>query len=260
MALGQLGWTLRRIEAATGVRRETAGVYLKAAGLAVRLPGRWGPPAAKSGQRGVHRPHDGGGVPIRAAGVAARASARAHRQRFVDRLLDQVGCHASRSMRAMICPKSLCVKWLSASGRMEYRACRMRRPPVLNGPCWRRARDWTPYTRELVFEPLEFLERLAAMTPRPEINLLICHGVLAPHARHARRRWQVVSYGRPPPVQGQSRLFTITDLRVHHPDPGVHHERSGCSRCTDLRVHLRPIRAFTFDRYAQSWASGGRRR
>jgi transposase len=44
IALGQLGWTLRRIEAATGVRRETAGAYLKAAGLAVRAPGRWGHP------------------------------------------------------------------------------------------------------------------------------------------------------------------------------------------------------------------------
>src|SRR6266852_63512 len=46
IALGQLGWTLRRIEAATGVRRETAGAYLKAAGLAVRAPGRWGHPPA----------------------------------------------------------------------------------------------------------------------------------------------------------------------------------------------------------------------
>src|SRR3989454_4324933 len=42
LALGQLGWTLRRIEQATGVRRETASRYLKAAGLAVRPPGRWG--------------------------------------------------------------------------------------------------------------------------------------------------------------------------------------------------------------------------
>ena len=41
---------------------------------------------------------------------------------------------------------------------------------------------WHDGTRELVFEPLEFLERLAAMTPRPETNLLICHGVLAPRA------------------------------------------------------------------------------
>jgi transposase len=47
IALGRLGWTLRRIEAATGVRRETAGTYLKAAGLAVRPPGRWGHLPAK---------------------------------------------------------------------------------------------------------------------------------------------------------------------------------------------------------------------
>src|SRR5437867_10766132 len=46
IALGQLGWTLRRMEAATGVGRETAGAYLKAAGLAVRPPGRWGHPPA----------------------------------------------------------------------------------------------------------------------------------------------------------------------------------------------------------------------
>jgi hypothetical protein len=42
IALGQLGWSLRRIEKATGVRRETAGEYLKAAGIAVRPPGAWG--------------------------------------------------------------------------------------------------------------------------------------------------------------------------------------------------------------------------
>src|SRR5713226_2603598 len=42
IALGKLGWALRRIEQATGVRRETAGAYLKAAGIAVRPPGAWG--------------------------------------------------------------------------------------------------------------------------------------------------------------------------------------------------------------------------
>jgi transposase len=41
LALGRLGWSLRRIEQATGVRRETAGAYLKAAGISVRPPG-WG--------------------------------------------------------------------------------------------------------------------------------------------------------------------------------------------------------------------------
>src|SRR5712692_6830727 len=42
IALGKLGWPLRRIEQATGVRRETASAYLKAAGIAVRPPGAWG--------------------------------------------------------------------------------------------------------------------------------------------------------------------------------------------------------------------------
>jgi len=48
IALGRLGWSLRQIEAATGVRRETAGGYLRAAGIALRTPGGWGrKPASK---------------------------------------------------------------------------------------------------------------------------------------------------------------------------------------------------------------------
>jgi hypothetical protein len=46
----------------------------------------------------------------------------------------------------------------------------------------------------LVFHPLELLERLAAIIPRPQINLLIYRGVLAPNS-HWRSR--VVAYGRP---------------------------------------------------------------
>jgi transposase len=38
IALGRLGWSLRRIEEATGVRRETASSYLKEAGVALRPP------------------------------------------------------------------------------------------------------------------------------------------------------------------------------------------------------------------------------
>jgi len=34
IALGRLGWSLRRIQRATGVRRETAATYLRAAGIA----------------------------------------------------------------------------------------------------------------------------------------------------------------------------------------------------------------------------------
>lgn len=36
LALGRLSWTLRRIEESTGVRRETASAYLRAAGIAIR--------------------------------------------------------------------------------------------------------------------------------------------------------------------------------------------------------------------------------
>ena len=42
IALGQLGWSLRRIEAAVHIRRETVGGYLRAAGIPVRPPGGWG--------------------------------------------------------------------------------------------------------------------------------------------------------------------------------------------------------------------------
>lgn len=54
LALGRLGWSLRRIEQATTVRRETASAYLKAAKIPVRerggRPGVWPPkPATTSG-------------------------------------------------------------------------------------------------------------------------------------------------------------------------------------------------------------------
>src|SRR5437868_4468720 len=82
IALGQLGWTLRRIEAATGVRRETAGAYLKAAGLAVRPAGRWGHPpkpakAASTGSRNAGEPSAHSAVAGPAAASASRQCVRA---------------------------------------------------------------------------------------------------------------------------------------------------------------------------------------
>jgi hypothetical protein len=56
IALTKLGWPLRRIEQATGVRRETASAYLKSAGVVVSLPGMGAPSAVKTGHRGDHRP------------------------------------------------------------------------------------------------------------------------------------------------------------------------------------------------------------
>ena len=97
--------------------------------------------------------------------------------------------------------------WVSAHDRagLERLSRYVLRPPFAQERLRRRSDGrvalelktaWRDGTRELVFEPLEFLERLAAMTPRPETNLLICHGVLAPRARWRRR---VVAYGRVAP-------------------------------------------------------------
>ena len=40
---------------------------------------------------------------------------------------------------------------------------------------------WADGTSHLLFEPLEFLEKLAALIPRSRVNLVLYHGVLAPH-------------------------------------------------------------------------------
>jgi hypothetical protein len=53
---------------------------------------------------------------------------------------------------------------------------------------------WRDGTSHFLFEPIEFLEKLAALIPRPAVNLLLYHGLLAPRARW---RSQVVRYGRP---------------------------------------------------------------
>ena len=68
-ALGRLGWTLSRIQEATGIRRETISGYLKAAGIAVRSRGRpseWKPkpaiPEEVSTDSGAARPATRAGV------------------------------------------------------------------------------------------------------------------------------------------------------------------------------------------------------
>jgi hypothetical protein len=60
---------------------------------------------------------------------------------------------------------------------------------------WREERR--PRTGIVLTSPLELLANLAALTPRPAVNLLLYHGLLAPHARG---RDQVVRYGRPAPT------------------------------------------------------------
>jgi hypothetical protein len=63
IALGRLGWPLRRIEQETGVRRETASGYLKAGGVGVRPPGVWGRRAPAKPANQVTTGSDAGPAP-----------------------------------------------------------------------------------------------------------------------------------------------------------------------------------------------------
>jgi len=77
LALGRLGWSLRRIEAATQVRRETASAYLRAAGIPVR--GRGGRPTVwppvKPATTGEVSTDPAPGTPAPGPGRAPTASA-----------------------------------------------------------------------------------------------------------------------------------------------------------------------------------------
>ena len=88
LALGRLGWSLRRIEAATGVRRETASSYLKAAGVVVRGRGR---PAARSAKPAISSEVSTDSPPEAAAAAVAGAGVAAS------------GDRPSRSPRASVC-------------------------------------------------------------------------------------------------------------------------------------------------------------
>jgi Putative transposase len=62
----------------------------------------------------------------------------------------------------------------------------------------------TPYrdgTTHVMFEPLDFLARLAALVPSPRTNLTRFHGVFAPHHR-LRARIVPAARGSHPPLQG----------------------------------------------------------
>ena len=49
---------------------------------------------------------------------------------------------------------------------------------------WWRRRAWREGTTHVVFEPLDLIARLAALVPKPRVNLTRFHGVFAPNSRH----------------------------------------------------------------------------
>src|SRR5204862_4536870 len=56
--------------------------------------------------------------------------------------------------------------------------------------------EWHDGTSHLLFTPVELLEKLAALTPRPRVNLVLYHGILPPRAR---ARARAVAHGAPSP-------------------------------------------------------------
>jgi len=91
---------------------------------------------------------------------------------------------------------------------------------------------WADGTTHVVFEPTAFLERLAVLVPRPRVNLVLYHGVLAPRAA-----WRAEVVRRQTPVVPAD--TSATETPVHAPAPSDH--GSG-SRWADLMR-----RAFGFD-------------
>ena len=102
---------------------------------------------------------------------------------------------------------------------------------------------WADGTRHLLFEPLELLEKLAALTPRPRINLVLYHGVLGPHARW---RARVVAYGAVP---------TAPSLPTSLPDSTEEHAPAEPTHRHWAWAQLMQ-RAFEIDLLACPWCGG----
>ena len=66
----------------------------------------------------------------------------------------------------------------------------------------------TPYrdgTTHVLFEPLDFIATLAALVPKPRVNLIRYHGVFAPNSAH---RARVTKAGRGKGATGQAAAHT----------------------------------------------------
>jgi len=88
------------------------------------------------------------------AGVAAKA----HQRDKVERLCRYIA-------RPAVSQKRLS---LTATGKVRYEL----KTPYRNG------------TTHVIFEPIDFLARLAALVPKPRVNLTRFHGVFAPNSKH----------------------------------------------------------------------------
>jgi hypothetical protein len=71
----------------------------------------------------------------------------------------------------------------------------------------------TPYrdgTTHVIFEPLDFMARLAALIPRPRANLTRFHGVFAPNSKHL----ALIT----PAKRGKGNKLQVSDTESRTPD------------------------------------------
>ena len=73
---------------------------------------------------------------------------------------------------------------------------------------------WRDGTMQLVMSPLEFMQRLAALVPRPRLHLIRFHGVLAPNAK---LRAQVVPQEAEAPAQAAPPAECEPNCAHHRP-------------------------------------------
>ena len=107
--------------------------------------------------------------------------------------------------------------------------------------CLHLRQRWADGTTQLVFDPVEFLGRLAVLVPRPRINLVLYHGVLG-----ARAAWRAAVVPRDTVQRSQAR----TEALSGHAAQGETHAvtPSGAERRARGRLWADLMRrAFGFD-------------
>jgi hypothetical protein len=105
----------------------------------------------------------------------ARVAARADERRKLERLCRYISRPALSEKRLSLTP----------NGNVRYQL----KTPYRDG------------TTHVIFEPLDFIARLAALVPKPSVNLTRFHGVFAPNSNH---RAQVTPAGRGKGNQGNA--------------------------------------------------------
>ncbi len=88
---------------------------------------------------------------------------------------------------------------------------------------YRLKRRWRDGTTHVIFEPLEFVEKLAALVPPPQFNLVRYHGVLAPSAA-----WRALVIPSQPAADSISHPGCAAKNREAAADSGSARKKGGC--------------------------------